>query len=69
MTQAKQGGYVDLSDFILKMDRKQASADGKLCPVDPDHGRLQVHGSGAVLMCCNKQCEYHESLSKDDVAA
>ena len=41
-------------DHILKADIKQSSPDGKVCPVNPDHGRLTMMGNGVALGCFNR---------------
>lgn len=66
MTQ-KRDAFVDLSDFILKMDRAQNrySRDARFCPIDRDHGRLGVHGSGSVLICTAKHCQHHEAIIRE----
>lgn len=64
---AKQEAFVDMSDFILKMDRKQSrwSPDARFCPMDADHGRLSVHGTGTVLICTAKHCQHHEAIVRE----
>lgn len=59
--------YVDMSDFILKMDRQQSrdSPTARFCPNNPEqHGRLGVHGSGAMLLC--GKCDHHEGIVRDE---
>jgi hypothetical protein len=39
----------------------------RACPIDPSHGMLQIHGSGAQLMCCTVRptvCDYTEPVSR-----
>lgn len=57
--------YVDMSDFILEQDKRQASADGKVCPMNADHGKLGVHGSGTALMCAARGCDHHEGIVRE----
>lgn len=41
--------------------------DARRCPVDPSHGILQIHASGAQLMCCTTRptlCDYAEPVSR-----
>lgn len=41
-----------LSDHIIRLDKKQADPDAcVVCPKDPSHGAMGVHGSGAYLIC------------------
>ena len=44
------------SDFVLEQDKKQA-ASGRLCPANPEHGRLTVASTGIELMCLNRISE------------
>lgn len=63
----KQQTYVDLSDAILKADRRQSiqNPDAVFCPKDRDHGRLGVHGSGSALICTARGCDSYTPLSRD----
>ena len=56
--------HTSLGDTILKLDRQQSiwNPTAKMCRVK-DHGRLGVHASGAVLLCCVKHCEHQEYVS------
>lgn len=79
---AEKVGKLDRADHILAWDKKQAGwphdserprADGdpaieppRLCKTNKDHGRLQMHGSGDMLICCahRQGCEYREPVSR-----
>lgn len=54
--------------FILQMDRQQADeTHAKRCPKDPKHGKLQVHGSGSLLVCTVKDCSHAQQLDRKDL--
>lgn len=38
-------------DKIIHLDRFQTTDKGITCKVDPRHGKLGVHNSGAFLIC------------------
>lgn len=54
-----------LADRVLRMDRAQSiySKDARVCRVE-GHGRLAVHASGSVLLCCVKHCDHQEFVSQ-----
>lgn len=66
---AAQISKMDHSDRILALDRQQGvqgdPSEQRLCGTDARHGRLQVHASGSVLMCCSTvpECVYREPVS------
>lgn len=39
------------ADRILRLDRQQQGPDAKLCPINPDHGKMGVHRDGDKLCC------------------
>lgn len=62
-------GKMDLRDHILAWDRKQGldSPDARMCQWNPAHGRLQVHGSGHLILCGVQRpsaCQYQEPISQ-----
>lgn len=71
---AEDAGRMAHSDFILRMDRKQMGPHKELCPVNPDHGAMGVHGSGQTLLCTAitatqpslRMCNGAKPLSRSD---
>jgi hypothetical protein len=76
----KHVGRLDLADHILAWDKKQArevwdkkkrvmipNPTARHCQHNPEHGHLQMHASGAQLMCCVTRpvpCDYAEPVSR-----
>lgn len=56
------------SETVLALDRFQHTEQRRLCQIDPDHGALTAHSSGAHLVCGWRRCEYVEPVSTDLVA-
>lgn len=54
-------------DRVFHWDKRQAGPDAFVCGHDKKHGRLAVHGSGAVLMCMASKdgapCTYNLPVS------
>lgn len=70
----ENAGREMMADRILRLDQIQSSPAGKVCPINPEHGRMGVHGDGGVLLCTAvisrgnsnqniKLCNGHASLS------
>jgi len=50
-----------------KRYRTIPNPDARRCQENPEHGTLQMHASGAQLMCCVTRptpCEYAEPVSR-----
>jgi hypothetical protein len=62
VTEIVRGGGLTPDRHVLTVN-----PDARRCQKDPAHGLLQIHASGAQLMCCVTRptvCDYAEPVSR-----
>jgi len=57
----------EMAGLILASDKRQSNPETRRnCPIDPEHGGLLAHGSGAGMMCTARGCEHREGLERGE---